>query len=109
MQRPVLTMLLVLFAMWAASICARSAMQTSLSRPPSAPHAPRWQSLPEVPPLPRADKAGYLSVNGARLYYMVFNKGGGRPVLLLHDFDADGFRCAWRVCQGARNSAVRSG
>jgi pimeloyl-ACP methyl ester carboxylesterase len=45
---------------------------------------PRWQTLPQVPPLPEPDASGHAPVNGARLYYAIFNRGGGRPVLLLH-------------------------
>ncbi|THD04540.1 alpha/beta fold hydrolase [Rhodanobacter lindaniclasticus] len=52
--------------------------------PVTAPPPPRWATLPDVPPLPRPDVDDYVSVNGARLHYMVFNAGGGRPVLLLH-------------------------
>ncbi|MDN5864295.1 MAG: alpha/beta hydrolase [Gammaproteobacteria bacterium] len=45
---------------------------------------PLWKTLPEVPPLPPADTSGYAPVNGVRLYYAVFNRGGGEPVILLH-------------------------
>lgn len=45
---------------------------------------PLWQTLPQVPPMPKADTSGYAPVNGIRLYYAVFNGKGGRPVILLH-------------------------
>jgi pimeloyl-ACP methyl ester carboxylesterase len=48
-------------------------------RPP-----PLWATLPEPPPLPKPDLSGFTTVHGARLYYAVFNRGAGRPVLLLH-------------------------
>ena len=34
--------------------------------------------------MPRADESGFVPVNGIRMYYAVFNKHGGRPVILLH-------------------------
>lgn len=45
---------------------------------------PLWQTLPQVPPMPAADTSGFASVNGVHLYYAVFNRNGGRPVILLH-------------------------
>jgi pimeloyl-ACP methyl ester carboxylesterase len=45
---------------------------------------PLWQTLPNVPPMPLADTSGFASVNGIRLYYAIFNRNGGRPVILLH-------------------------
>jgi pimeloyl-ACP methyl ester carboxylesterase len=43
-----------------------------------------WQTIPEVPPLPKADEASYAPVNGIRMYYEVWNREGADPVLLLH-------------------------
>jgi pimeloyl-ACP methyl ester carboxylesterase len=34
--------------------------------------------------MPPADESGYVSNGGARLYYAVFHRGAGHPVLLLH-------------------------
>lgn len=45
---------------------------------------PLWQTLPQVPPMPSADTSGIAPVNGACLYYAIFNRNGGRPVFLLH-------------------------
>lgn len=52
--------------------------------------APRWKTLPDVPAMPKADTSGLVSVNGARLYFAVFNKTGKDPVILLHG----GFTCS---------------
>jgi pimeloyl-ACP methyl ester carboxylesterase len=46
--------------------------------------APRWKTLPDIPAMPGADTSGLASVNGARLYFAVFNKTGKDPVILLH-------------------------
>jgi pimeloyl-ACP methyl ester carboxylesterase len=46
--------------------------------------APRWRTLPDIPAMPNADTSGLASVNGARLYFAVFNKTGKDPVILLH-------------------------
>lgn len=83
-QRGTLTMTFVVLAALAVQGRANQVMPTAPAVAASASGVPRWQTLPKVPPLPHADKAGYITLNGARLYYMVFNKGGGRPVLLLH-------------------------
>ena len=40
--------------------------------------------MPAVAAMPRDDLHGYETINGARLYYAVFNARGGRPVILLH-------------------------
>ncbi|HTR30636.1 MAG TPA: alpha/beta hydrolase [Puia sp.] len=45
---------------------------------------PRWKTLPDIPAMPNADTSGLASVNGARLYFAVFNKTGKDPVILLH-------------------------
>ena len=45
---------------------------------------PLWKTLPEVPPLPKADESGLASVNDIKMYYAIFNKKGAEPVILLH-------------------------
>lgn len=45
---------------------------------------PRWKTLPSVQPMPKSDDSGMAAINGAQLYYAVFNKNGKDPVLLLH-------------------------
>jgi pimeloyl-ACP methyl ester carboxylesterase len=37
-----------------------------------------------VPALPKPEKSGFVAADGARLYYAVFNRRGGAPVILLH-------------------------
>jgi pimeloyl-ACP methyl ester carboxylesterase len=45
---------------------------------------PLWATVPDPPPLPNPDRSGFVTNGGARLYYAVFHRGGGRPVILLH-------------------------
>ncbi|PYE45159.1 pimeloyl-ACP methyl ester carboxylesterase [Rhizobium sp. PP-F2F-G20b] len=44
----------------------------------------RWYRFNPPPPLPRADESGFASVNGIRMYYAVYGKGKGSPILLIH-------------------------
>jgi pimeloyl-ACP methyl ester carboxylesterase len=52
----------------------------ALALPASA--APRWQTLPPTPALPRPLRSGSAPVNGVHIWYAVF--GHGAPVILLH-------------------------
>ena len=45
---------------------------------------PLWATLPDPPAMPKADQSGFFNHDGARLYYAVFHRGAGRPVILLH-------------------------
>jgi pimeloyl-ACP methyl ester carboxylesterase len=45
---------------------------------------PKWATVPDVPPLPQPDSSGYVEREGANLYYAIYNRQGGEPVLLLH-------------------------
>ncbi|MDR7256386.1 pimeloyl-ACP methyl ester carboxylesterase [Sphingomonas sp. BE270] len=45
---------------------------------------PLWATVPEVPPLPRPDRSGFVDNDGAKLYFAVFHRHGGSPVILLH-------------------------
>ncbi len=45
---------------------------------------PRWKTLPEAPPMPKADKNGIVSVNDIKIYYAIFSKKLKDPVILLH-------------------------
>lgn len=85
-MKPIPSMLFALMLAASAALptvdVCQATRATAATSPPDM--RPRWQRLPEPPPLPRPDAEGYSLVNGARLYYAVFNAGGGRPVLLLH-------------------------
>ena len=48
------------------------------------PAVPLWKTVPEAPPMIKADESGLAPVNGINMYYAVFNKGAGDPVILLH-------------------------
>ncbi len=42
----------------------------------------RWETLPELPPMPPATTSGYLDVNDISVWYATF--GEGKPLVLLH-------------------------
>ena len=67
----VVHVLVALFAMVASTIA-------------SAQPVPLWATVPNVPALPRPDRSGFVIHDGARLYYAVFHRHGGSPVILLH-------------------------
>lgn len=52
--------------------------------PPGTPETPAWKTLPPPAALPAADQSGLASVGDIQMWYAVFNKGGGNPVLLIH-------------------------
>ena len=45
---------------------------------------PLWTTLPDPPGMPKPEADGFVRSHGAHLYYAVFNRDGGRPVVLLH-------------------------
>ena len=45
---------------------------------------PLWKTLPDAPPMPKADKTGFASVNDIKMYFAVFNSQGKETVVLLH-------------------------
>jgi pimeloyl-ACP methyl ester carboxylesterase len=65
--------LFILVAMLIAGICASSQQTNTL-----------WKTLPDIPPMPKADESGLASVNDIKIYYAIFNKEGKDPVILLH-------------------------
>jgi pimeloyl-ACP methyl ester carboxylesterase len=50
----------------------------------SAVAAEKWLSCPPPPAMPAADESGRASVNGIRMYYAIYGKGRGNPILLIH-------------------------
>jgi pimeloyl-ACP methyl ester carboxylesterase len=42
----------------------------------------QWMKLPSTPILPKAERSGFASINGTRIWYAIF--GHGKPVILLH-------------------------
>ncbi len=42
----------------------------------------RWKTLPDFPPMPKAEKTGTADVNGIRMYYATYGKG--EPILFIH-------------------------
>lgn len=46
--------------------------------------AEKWQTCPAPPPMPIADERGLAAVNGIRMYFAIYGKGRGNPILLIH-------------------------
>jgi pimeloyl-ACP methyl ester carboxylesterase len=47
-------------------------------------NTPLWKTLPDLPPMPKADESGLAPVNDIKMYYAIFNEEGKDPVILLH-------------------------
>ena len=45
---------------------------------------PVWRTLPPPAALPTADESGLAPADDIQMFYAIFNKGGGNPVLLIH-------------------------
>lgn len=67
---------------------------------------PLWATVPEVPPLPKPERHGFVDNAGARLYYAVFNASGGAPVILLHGGFASSESWGYEVPHLAENHEV---
>ncbi|WP_077963716.1 alpha/beta fold hydrolase [Ensifer adhaerens] len=48
----------------------------------AATEKPRWRTLPATPQLPTTNDHGFVSVDGAKIWYAMF--GSGEPVIMLH-------------------------
>ncbi|OLP59407.1 hypothetical protein BJF93_11840 [Xaviernesmea oryzae] len=68
--------------------------------------APRWRSFTPPPPLPHADESGYAAVNGIHMYYAIFGKGRGDPVLLIHGGMGSGDAWGFEVPELAKTHEV---
>lgn len=44
----------------------------------------KWQTFMPPPAMPMADESGLADVNGIRMYYAIYGKGHGNPILLIH-------------------------
>lgn len=42
----------------------------------------RWKTLPDFPPMPKAETTGLAEVNGIKMFYATYGKGD--PILLIH-------------------------
>lgn len=50
----------------------------------SALAVPKWQRFPVPPPMPPADESGFADVRGINMFYSLYGKGKGSPILLIH-------------------------
>lgn len=71
---------------WTGLIAATSALVIALivALMPSATDNVAWKTIPSPAALPMADQSGFAPVDDIRMWYAVFNRGGGNPVLLIH-------------------------
>ena len=37
-------------------------------------NTPLWKTLPDIPPMPKAEVSGFGPVNDIKMYYAIFNK-----------------------------------
>jgi len=44
----------------------------------------KWQVSPPPPPMPTPDQSGFAAINGIQMFYSVYGKGRGMPILLIH-------------------------
>jgi len=71
---------------WTSLIAATSVLVITLivALMPSATDSAVWKTLPSPAALPTADQSGLAPVDDIQMWYAVFNRGGGNPVLLIH-------------------------
>jgi pimeloyl-ACP methyl ester carboxylesterase len=93
--------MLGLIARLLATMCAVLVSTNALAQSP-----PLWATVPEVPPLPMPERSGFINNDGARLYYAVFNRRGGSPVILLHGGFASSDSWGYEVPRLARTHEV---
>jgi len=71
---------------WAAILILIGAVAAAVVTilPPRQADVPVWKTLPPPAALPEADESGLAPVDDIMMWYAVFNKDGGNPVLLIH-------------------------
>ena len=71
---------------WTVLIAATAAVIMVLvgAFPSTTRESEAWKTLPEPASLPMADQSGLAPVGDIEMWYAVFNRGGGNPVLLIH-------------------------
>jgi len=67
---------------------------------------PKWQQFPAPPPMPPADQSGFADLRGISMFYAVYGKGKGAPILLIHGGMSSGDVWSFEVPTLARNHEV---
>ncbi len=67
---------------------------------------PLWKTLPPPAALPMAAESGLAPVDDIKMWYAIFNKGGGNPVLLIHGGTSNAETWGNQVPVLARNHEV---
>ena len=65
--------------MWRALLIVSASLLLMMA---SLKAAERWNTFPSPPPMPAAEKSGYVSVGAIHMYYAIYGKGD--PILLIH-------------------------
>ena len=67
---------------------------------------PKWQQWPVLPPMPQADESGFADLRGISMFYSVYGKGKGSPILLIHGGMSSGDVWSFEVPTLAKNHEV---
>ncbi len=70
-------------ALISVAVLAFTAILALAGCSPSA-QTPVWKTLPKPAAMPMPDESGRAAVDDIQMWYAIFNKGGGSPVLLIH-------------------------
>lgn len=67
---------------------------------------PKWQRFPAPPPMPPADESGFADVRGISMFYSLYGKDKGSPILLIHGGLASGDVWSFEVPTLSRDHEV---
>ncbi|WP_288199138.1 alpha/beta hydrolase [uncultured Pleomorphomonas sp.] len=67
---------------------------------------PKWQRFPVPPPMPPADESGFADIRGISMFYSIYGKGKGSPILLIHGGLSSGDVWSFEVPTLARSHEV---
>jgi pimeloyl-ACP methyl ester carboxylesterase len=89
-----------------SSVIAAAAIALIVFLVPRQADVPLWKTLPPPAALPMAAESGLAPVDDIQMWYAVFNKGGGNPVLLIHGGTSNAETWGNQVPVLARNHEV---
>jgi pimeloyl-ACP methyl ester carboxylesterase len=89
-----------------SSVIAAVAIALIVFFVPRQADVPLWKTLPPPAALPMAAESGLAPVDDIQMWYAIFNKGGGNPVLLIHGGTSNAETWGNQVPVLARNHEV---